>query len=81
MIFHEIQAERIYQDEKWGGPKHDDQHGPNDWITFISCWAGKAFNCCKEHPINLRMFRSNMVKVAALAVAAIEWVDRKEEKK
>lgn len=81
MIFQEIQAERIYQDEKWGGSEHDDQHEANDWIAFIICWTGKAFHCCEEHPINLRMFRQNMIKVAALAVAAIEWVDRKEEKK
>ncbi|KKN26490.1 hypothetical protein LCGC14_0874060 [marine sediment metagenome] len=80
-ILAEIEAERIYQDEKWGGPEHDDQHEPNDWIAFITCWNGKAFNCCEKHPIDSRTFRFNMVKVAALAVAAMESVDRKEERR
>jgi len=77
-ILQEIKDERAYQDGRWGGHAHDDQHGPNEWIAFITAYAGKAFYCCDEHPADLLEFRRNMIKVAALAVAAVEWADRKD---
>ena len=75
-ILQEIKEEREYQDKRWGGVKHDDQHKPNDWIAFITGYAGRAYDCCMEHPGDLDDFRESMIKVAALAVAAVEWVDR-----
>jgi len=75
-IFEAIKQERAYQDGRWGGADHDDQHGPNEWIAFITAYAGKTFYCCKDHPADIQEFKRNMIKVAALAVAAIEWADR-----
>lgn len=81
-ILDEIKAERVRQDLKWGGSVHDDQHSMNDWITFITAYATKEYDCCEQHIAgDLFVFRDNAVKVAALAVAAIEWVDRKEGEK
>ncbi len=86
-VLQEIRFERSYQDAKWGGPKHDDTHNSFDWITYITKYLGKAvqfedvWKKGKEpmfrpgHDI----FRNMMVKIAALAVAAIEWHDRGEE--
>jgi hypothetical protein len=34
-VYDEIREEREAQDRKWGGPAHDDEHTPIDWIRFI----------------------------------------------
>jgi hypothetical protein len=72
-IFVEISNERDYQDGKWG-KENDDRNTPNDWIAYITAWTGKAYKypSCKDN------FRKNMVKVAAIAVAAVEACDRND---
>lgn len=71
-ILAEIAAERRHQDLKWGGPSHDDGHHSHDWVAFIVRYLGRAV----VWPWDAETYRRAMVKVAALAVAAIEWVDR-----
>jgi len=71
-IIEEILAEREYQDHKWGGDVHDDRHSSHDWVAFITKHLGKAV-CW---PWSGDRFRTQMIKVAALAVAAAEWHDR-----
>ena len=71
-IYDEIEAERISQDQKWGGASHDDTHNSHDWICYITKHLGKAVT----YPWNHLTFRQQMVRIAALAVAAIEWCDR-----
>lgn len=71
-IFAEIENERQTQDAQWGGPAHDDKHTSYDWIAYIVRHTGKAV----FWPWDAQGFRKQMVRVAALAVAAIEWVDR-----
>ena len=68
-VYDEIKTERKVQDEQWGGPKHDDMHSPNDWIVYIVKQLGKASSS---------VFRYQMIKIAALAVAAVEWIDRRQ---
>lgn len=72
-ILDEIRAERTRQDSQWGGRFHDDTEDANDWAAYIVNFIGKSI----QWPLNLTTFRSNMVKVAALAVASVEWADRK----
>jgi hypothetical protein len=67
-VYDEIRLERKAQDEKWGGPSHDDGHSGPDWASFIKQHANKAFR---------GDYRKQMIRVAALAVAAIESFDRK----
>ncbi len=69
-VFDLIRDERARQDAKWGGPEHDDTHEPEDWADFIGARVVR---------IQLRMGndRQNLVQIAALAVAAIESLDRK----
>lgn len=71
-IWRGILQERERQDLKWGGPKHDDKHGLHDWVAFIIKHLGKAVTW----PINRSVFRRQMIRVAALAIAALEWLDR-----
>lgn len=76
-IIREILAERKYQDEKWGGPEHDDHHNDRDWIAFITDHAGRSLTW----PWDGKKFRAQMIKVAAVAMAAVEWYDRHEGNK
>ncbi len=65
-IFADIVVERKYQDEKWGGPAHDSTETEANWADYITEYAlgeGRAAGYD---------FRTRMVKVAALAVAALE---------
>jgi hypothetical protein len=73
-IFVEIAEERGRQDFKWGGPGHDDEHDQDDWSRFIDKHLRKA---TPSFRFDRELFRKQMVRVAALALAAIEWVDRK----
>lgn len=83
-ILEEIIQERDHQDKKWGGPAHDDKHGPYAWVAFMTTYLGQAVsdivNEKGNYEVNLRTFRYHMIKVAALAVAAIEVADRKLNK-
>ncbi len=70
-VYEEIKAEREYQDKKWG-IAFDDKNTLNDWITYINIYAAKAaaMGNTKEEQ------RKQMVKVAALTVAALQSFDR-----
>lgn len=72
-ILHEIYTERRKQDEQWGGAHHDDQHGWYDWIRLMEMQAFKMSDGCAD-------MRERFVKMAALAVAAVESIDRQEKK-
>ena len=69
-LYDEIRDERADQDAKHGGAEHDDEHSFNDFIAFISKHAGR---CVDAKP---RDVRGHMIRVAALAVAVIEKIDR-----
>lgn len=73
--FDEVKAERDYQDRLWNNDKrHDDTHETpatfrhyiNQYNTDEPTVRGKA-----------RTDREKFIKVAALAIAAIESIDRK----
>jgi len=72
-VFGEIGGERERQDRKWGGPSHDDEHSTNDFVAYINQHAGKAVDA----PLSDQ--RTQMIKVAALAVAVVEKIDRQVE--
>lgn len=69
-IFGEIHTERQAQDARWGGAEHDDTHTPFEWTGFI----GKQSLSIVGPPCKAN--RARFVKIAALAVAAIESMDR-----
>ena len=71
-IYREVDRERYRQDKKWGGPKHDDEHSHKEWVGFLVQNASRCLNLDES----FHDFRTCMVRVAALAVAAIESNDR-----
>jgi hypothetical protein len=77
-IFTEISVERERQRSlKWGGntDKFDAENSMNDWVAYITTYAGRATNAMRNLKDSCE-FRPNMIKVAALAVAAIEAYDK-----
>jgi hypothetical protein len=75
-IYRDIEAERRYQDEKWGD-EFDSKNTLNDWVTYITVYAGRAAEMGQETP------RQKLLKVATLVVAALEqeeWPKRHYDK-
>ncbi len=66
-IFKQIEVERAYQQSRWGN-EFDDLNTPNDWVTYITNYATQAAPLKRD----VETFETKMLKVAALAVAAIE---------
>lgn len=69
-IFNLIGAERDYQTHKWG-TAFDTKNTPNDWVAYISKYLGQTVTL----PFNKATFQTQLLKVAALAVAALEQQD------
>jgi excisionase family DNA binding protein len=76
-IYEEIVRERLAQDLEWGGTKHDDQHTQQDWLGFILKQIARAGE--SVFSIESKPYRKHLIKVAALAVAALESYDRQVE--
>ena len=69
-IFEAIEAEREYQQRRWGN-EFDHKNTPNDWIAYLTLYAGKAVTL----PFDAHVFRTMVLKVATLCVAALEQDD------
>jgi len=69
-VYDEIRDERQRREEKWGGPKQSDAHSINDFAAYITAEVGQAVGA------EPWMQRRQMIRVAALAVAVIEKIDR-----
>lgn len=77
-IISQITAEREKQVSKWGGPEKDIINSPADFVLYITHYATKWFKGGIP-PHQTKDFRENMIKVAALAIAAIEAHDYIED--
>lgn len=82
-VLTDIIAERGRQDAQWGGPPHDDDHSPDEWLEFIEhqvdaahALIGAGSEDENGEPNGDARYRQRLVKIAALAVAAIESLDR-----
>jgi hypothetical protein len=86
-VLKEVRAERARQFAEWGwhrpdgwdgdkvGHAHDDGHVPGDWTRFVVRHLGRAEQAIEgDEP---GRWRDQMLRVAALAVAAVESHDRK----
>lgn len=73
--FKEIQDERERQDLKWG----EQNHSPADYLTILMEEVGEASKAALEAKFggkDLKLYRDELVQVAAVAVAMIECYDR-----
>lgn len=74
LIYKQLEAERILQCEKWG-TYNDDNWNALDWHEMIAdynAWARRM--ACMG---SVDKARNRYIQVAALAVAAVEALDRK----
>jgi hypothetical protein len=74
-IFIDIGAERVRQDLKWGGAQHDDNHSTADFVQLIEDYAGWVRVMAGMN--SPEKARNRLIQIAALAVAAVESIDRK----
>ena len=68
-IYDEIAAERAKQDAQWGGIDHDDTHHAGEWWEYRKKFEERAYYAPPQR-------RDALLKIAALAVAQIESLDR-----
>lgn len=77
-VLQDVENERIRQDAKWEGVFNDDDWNAFDWHEMIAdynSWARRMM--AMRSPDKAR---NRYVQVAALAVAAVEAIDRKNGK-
>lgn len=77
-ILNEIDKEREYQEGKWGNNADDTVNTPNDFVSYVAAYSTKWFpgGFMPYNPKTTDDFRTSMIKTAALAVAAVESIDR-----
>lgn len=76
-LYSEVELERRVQDEKWGGPDHDDEHIDENWVDFITLRARRVLQTNPTTEAQQR--RQQFIRVAALAIAAVESRDRRSQ--
>ena len=72
-----ITNERKRQDDKWGGPKHDDAHDDVMWLLILNNQLGKIASAM----VNCGFDDSNEDTEAAvnkLAAVAVAWLEARE---
>lgn len=73
-IAKEVQQERDRQVRLWG-LKFDAKNTPNDWAAYIINYVAKATYAGRDEVFTPEQFRANMMKVAAIAQAAVLMID------
>ena len=74
-VMAEVAKERQRQDLKWGGPDHDDTHVIGEFLNWM---LGRVYASHTQG--ETAETRKNLIEIAALAVAAVESMDRKARK-
>ena len=74
-IVAEIKAEKEYAENLWG-TEFDDKNTANDWASYLMIYAGRAVEMDRTRLFNPIRFRTDMLKVAGLAISAIQTLDR-----
>lgn len=76
--YDEIKEEREYQDKRWGHHADDTHNKPTDYVAYIAHYSTRWFpgGWAPYSAKTVEEFRTSMVKTAAIAVAAIESIDR-----
>lgn len=82
-VYEEIKKEREYQDGKWGHETDDTLNTPWMWVSYITAYSTKWMKGTFA-PLSKEIsddFRTKMIKTAAIAVAAVESIDRQRVEK
>jgi hypothetical protein len=77
LVLREITEERGRQDIEFGGPNHDDIVTRSEWGAIILRHGGLAMGHSAKADNDDEIYRRQLIRVAAIAVAAIQSHDRK----
>lgn len=80
-ILEEIKKERLYQIDRWGIVGDDQQNNPGSWVTYITSYVSSWLRGKQVPPYqkeDVDRFREAMIKTAAIALAAVESLDRQK---
>lgn len=70
-VLKQIESERAYQIDKWG--KVDNQNTPYNFAAYIGAYTNRNLvGVPGDTEARRKAFKEDMIKVAALAVAAID---------
>lgn len=69
-ILQQIEAERARQ-ESLPGSEFDIKHTHNDWVAIAGIYLSRATSR-KHTPVSQEEFNDNMIKAAAIILAALE---------
>ena len=78
-VLSEVTRVRDAQDRQWGGPAHDDNNAGWDWLIYITRHMGRAVTYGPRSTHKIEVLRTELVKIAAIAVAGIQSLDRIKE--
>lgn len=80
-VVDEVVLERRKQDAQWGGARHDDSHSMWDWLGLIKTFIFKADKAYSRYDgvEASSQVRRRLIQVAALCVAAVEAIDRRND--
>lgn len=71
----QIEAEQRRASEKWGGPAYDDRVERLTWLRLLDEHRIRA----TRHGAGADEYRHELVVIAALAISAIEALDRRQK--
>ena len=72
-VAYAVCLERVRQDDKWG----EQVHGPDKWQTILAEEVGEVAKASLER--KWEEYRKELIQVAAVAIAAIECLDKFKE--
>lgn len=75
-----VLRERSRQKELGFGGAFDDEYTEWHWSSYISRVAGRSLVKTPSANTDLTVFKQDLIKVAAIALAAYESLERKESK-
>lgn len=65
--------ERERQRELWGEDEsHDASHTPQDWITILTYYLGRAAYNAPPYRLQREEFKKRLVQISAICLAALE---------
>lgn len=74
-VYEMIDRERDYQDQKWGGKKHDQNQSIGDFILYMDVYLNKAKQSYSGPFVEGANSLDELRKVIALGVACFEQID------
>lgn len=75
VVLKDVEAERHHQIGRWEGVFDDNMYTPRTWLDLMGKYASRLYG--EEGALTTRDTRLNFIKIAALAVAAVEALDNK----